>query len=124
MTVGQNQWYHFGVGAPPILVYIRGDWDVHWGYGILTHGQMTCPWPTKSDRRGAQRKEHPSHLPAAHKATSCLVETRSRRESNLSCPCRLDSLWFGSIVGFVCVARSGWVVCCLSMMLLVDLVVG
>ena len=21
---GQNQWYHFGVGAPPIL-------DVHWG---------------------------------------------------------------------------------------------
>ena len=21
MAVGQNQWYHFGVGAPPILVY-------------------------------------------------------------------------------------------------------
>ena len=28
---------HFGVGAP-ILVYFSGDWDVHWGYGILTHG--------------------------------------------------------------------------------------
>ena len=28
------------VGAPPILVYFRGDWDVHWGYRllILTHG--------------------------------------------------------------------------------------
>ena len=36
MAVGQNQWYHFGVGAPPILVYFSGDWDVHWGYGILT----------------------------------------------------------------------------------------
>ena len=29
MAVGQNQWYHFGVGAPPILVYFSGDWDVH-----------------------------------------------------------------------------------------------
>ena len=24
MAVGQNQWYHFGVGAPPILVYFSG----------------------------------------------------------------------------------------------------
>ena len=35
MAVGQNQWSHFGVGAP-ILV----DWDVHWGYD-LDFG----PWP-------------------------------------------------------------------------------
>ena len=34
---------HFGIGAPPILVYLSGDWDVHWGYGVLTHGQM-CVW--------------------------------------------------------------------------------
>ena len=34
----QNQWYHFGMGAPPILVYFSGDWDVHWGNGLLTHG--------------------------------------------------------------------------------------
>ena len=40
-AVGQNQWYHFGVGAPPILVCFSGDWDVHWGYGLLTHGQKT-----------------------------------------------------------------------------------
>ena len=33
----QNQWYHFGIGAPPILIYFSGDWDVHWGYGVLTH---------------------------------------------------------------------------------------
>ena len=30
----KNQWYHFGVGAPPILVYFSGDWDVHWGYNL------------------------------------------------------------------------------------------
>ena len=40
MAVGQNQWYYFEVGAPPILVYFSGDWDVHWGYGILTLGHM------------------------------------------------------------------------------------
>ena len=28
MAVGQHQWYHFGVGAPPILVCVSGDWDV------------------------------------------------------------------------------------------------
>ena len=41
LAVGQTQWYHFGVDAPPILVYFGGDWDVHWGYGILTHGQLS-----------------------------------------------------------------------------------
>ena len=40
MAVGQNQWYHFGVGAPPILVYFSGDWDVHWGYDLDFD-----PWP-------------------------------------------------------------------------------
>ena len=34
------QSYHFGIGAPPILVYFNGDWDVHWGYGVLTNGQL------------------------------------------------------------------------------------
>ena len=40
LAVGQNQRYHFGVGAPLILVYFSGDWDVHWGYGFLTHGHL------------------------------------------------------------------------------------
>ena len=31
---------HFGVAAPPVLVYFSGGWDVHWGYGILTHSQF------------------------------------------------------------------------------------
>ena len=52
MAVGQNQWHHFGVGAPPILVYFSGDWDVRWGSGILTHGHRGsskdtfCPFET------------------------------------------------------------------------------
>ena len=37
--MGQNQWYHFGVGAAPILVCFRGDWDVHWEV------QDFDPWP-------------------------------------------------------------------------------
>ena len=40
LAVGQNQGYHFGVGAPPILVYFSWDWDVHWGYDLDFD-----PWP-------------------------------------------------------------------------------
>ena len=25
---------HFGVTAPPILVYLSENWDVHWGYDL------------------------------------------------------------------------------------------
>ena len=47
MAVGQNQWYHFGVGAPPVLVYFSGDWDVHWGFahGHMSNAQNHC-WPS------------------------------------------------------------------------------
>ena len=31
--------FHFGVG-PPIFVCFSGEWDVHWRYGLLTHGHM------------------------------------------------------------------------------------
>ena len=34
---------HVGGSAPPILVYFSKDWDVHWGYGLLTHGQVIRP---------------------------------------------------------------------------------
>ena len=34
VAVGRNQWYHFGLAAPPSLVYFRGDWDVLWGYDL------------------------------------------------------------------------------------------
>ena len=48
LGVGQNQW-------DPILVcrcttdfrtYFSGDWDVHWGYGLLTHSHLSnSTWP-------------------------------------------------------------------------------
>ena len=41
VAAGQNQRYHFGVGAPPILVHFSGDWDVRSGYGFLTHGHVS-----------------------------------------------------------------------------------
>ena len=28
------------LNSPPIFAYFSGDWDVHSGYGVLTHGQM------------------------------------------------------------------------------------
>ena len=31
---------HFGVGAARMLVYFSGEWDVHWGYGLLTHDHV------------------------------------------------------------------------------------
>ena len=40
IAVGQNQWYHIGVGAPPILepILVGIESDVHSGHGLLTHG--------------------------------------------------------------------------------------
>ena len=40
MAMVPNQWFHWGIGALPILVYFSGDWDVHWEYGALTHGHI------------------------------------------------------------------------------------
>ena len=39
LAVGQQQRYHFGVGAPPILLYFSADWDDH-GYDLAFD-----PWP-------------------------------------------------------------------------------
>ena len=41
-TWSKNQWYHFWIAAPPILVFFSGDWDVHWGCGVSTYGYF---WP-------------------------------------------------------------------------------
>ena len=43
-AVGQNRFeipFWLGlVNSPPIFrAYFSGDWDVHWGYGVLTHGR-------------------------------------------------------------------------------------
>ena len=49
LCTGQNQQHHFRVGAPPILVYFSWDWDVHWGYGLLTHGHMSLSQDEQMD---------------------------------------------------------------------------
>ena len=46
MSVGQKQWYHFGVGAPPISVYFSGIGSL--GDGVLTHGRMATILPIKN----------------------------------------------------------------------------
>ena len=44
LAVGQHE-YHFGVGefTTHFRTYFSGDWDVHWGYGLLIHSQFERP---------------------------------------------------------------------------------
>ena len=39
---------HFGLGefTSHFRTYFSGDWDVHWGYGVLTHGHVLFSRPT------------------------------------------------------------------------------
>ena len=78
LAVGQNQWYHFWVGAPPILVYFSWDWDVHWGY------------------------EHLSHIPSNKTFSASLLDAASQAPSFVTCACsrhrlmartRVNSFW-------------------------------
>ena len=43
---------HFGVGAPPILVYFSGDWDVHWGYDLAFDPQPYVFFTKSVERAG------------------------------------------------------------------------
>ena len=44
-----------------MLVYFSGDWDVHWGYGGMTHGHFgrcpTWPWSVMVVRGATLRQE-------------------------------------------------------------------
>ena len=44
MAVGQNQWYHFGIGAPPILVHFSGWIRMSAGgtIGVLIRSRASC----------------------------------------------------------------------------------
>ena len=64
---------HFGVGAP-ILVYFSGDWDVHWGYGILTHGQLKPLGASKNQTK----------IPASFSAVEAVCRLELTRCSALS----------------------------------------
>ena len=68
MAVG---WHHFGVGAAPILVYFSGDWDVHWGSGLLTHGHIFFAEAGASFGRLRHGQRH----------RSCRISFRHRNEA-------------------------------------------
>ena len=62
----QNHWYHFG--APPILVYFSGDWDVHWGYGVLAQ----CPFAEMNMCQvQSSRTREPPYLPFDYQNEFC-----------------------------------------------------
>ena len=44
---GSKPMVPFWVGAPPVLVYFSGDWDVLWGYGLLNHGHIYRKHPSQ-----------------------------------------------------------------------------
>ena len=115
-------WYHFGIGAPPILVYFSGDWDVYWG-----------PWPSGATLRPDPRwrpgaRRCPGHLPVRRAESPGLrLGTSGRRDGRMgpvswvparsSCVCVCVCVWVGGWVGG-CVRAwvggwvGGWVAVC------------
>ena len=85
MAVGQNQWYHFGVGAPPLVVYFSGDWDVHWG----VTGILNSPWPYRGESSVPIGWPGPSPWPAwGQSDLRCLLASlRARRVVRPFQPC-------------------------------------
>ena len=78
ISVGQNQWYHFAVGARPILVYFSGVWDVYWVYGILIHGQrlvsfwLSCKPKLLEGQPRSQTSRSPGRPGSRPWAAACL----------------------------------------------------
>ena len=68
---------HFGVGAPPILVDFSGDWDVHWGYGFLTHGHLSVAlFPAAAMRIGHGQLSELQNVQPHRLSTGNLLSTK------------------------------------------------
>ena len=39
----KDPWKEWGMYPWNFRTYVSGDWDVHWGYGVLTHGLTRTP---------------------------------------------------------------------------------
>ena len=82
MAVGQNQWYHFGVGAPPILVY-SGDWELGVRFGfwpppppqkkVDSQPSTVSPKTRRSRRAFKGPRLHERHTPGAPQRLSFLT---------------------------------------------------
>ena len=58
MGMGQNQWYHFGVGAPPHFSLFQ------WGLGCSLGLRAFDPWPYGHEPQGNPQVS--AHLPGFH----------------------------------------------------------
>ena len=66
--MGQNQWCNFGVGAPPILVYFCGDWDVDWPPSLANRQDPKSA--SAPVLRGSAQAAPPPHQPGRPAARS------------------------------------------------------
>ena len=81
-----------------ILVYFSGDWDVHWGYGIWTHGQIArnsiadsaCPAGRPASRRCLHPKRPAKRVPIGHGAF-LMSRFRKRAHEPRAAPCNPGS---------------------------------
>ena len=60
-AVGQNQWYHVGVGAPDILVYFSGDWDT--GFDGGKESPFAISRLLGAMFGSAEKESHPANCP-------------------------------------------------------------
>ena len=82
MAVGQNQW--------PSLEYFSGHWDVHCGYGLLTHDQMAYS-NTPSSNLLRHRHLVGGHLPHVRRLGSC--EAANSGEIGPTSPKKGKAVW-------------------------------
>ena len=79
--------------ATHFRTYFRGDWDVHWGYGILTHSHMAISFPSavggQSTRVPHEHSEAPNPGRRFHKWMIGFVGSKAVH----SCVLFIFALW-------------------------------
>ena len=72
MVVKTNGIPFWGRCTTHFKTYFSGDWDVHWGYGILTHGQMKVSRITTSSMHFT-KSSSPMQLPLVLEMTARMM---------------------------------------------------
>ena len=102
MAAGQNQWYHFGVGAAPILVEILVGIGMFTGgtIWILSHGHIDQPLrgrispslagPEQAHQRGSAHERAGTAHPEAPKRAEVPPRNRGRSKPEPK-PCDLKT---------------------------------
>ena len=79
-AVGQNQWCHFGVGAPSILVYFSGAWVRH--RSTDTERRLK-PKKIRNNKPGSPCFRDPPRSPSACVFVRTLAEARFKNKTTL-----------------------------------------